>query len=208
MTEKQNRSRTFEAWLSALRSDDGLERSEAAESPPEGAEPQVVVDTLIPLLDDENDLVRMSAAESLGLYPSPETRNALRDYVGREHSPLARANGLSSLGMVGEMGDLALLLGALDGHPEPPIAVHALVGAYELMRRMAKQGLETFLAHERPEVRTLATEALVSVVAPRDDEDTLRALKEALGRESISGTRDDMRDAIASIWSEVELSEP
>ncbi|WP_428261100.1 HEAT repeat domain-containing protein [Haliangium sp.] len=207
MSEEQSQKLSFQTWLSALRSEVGLERCEAAESPPEGAAPHEVVAALIPLLDDANELVRMSAAETLGLYPAPETRDALRDYVGREPSALARAHGLSSLGMIGERGDLTILLEALESPPEPAIAVHALVGAYELMRRLAKQRLATLLAHEGPETRTLAAEALVSLVTPRDDEDTLRALREALERETVPGTRDDIRAAIASVWSEPARAE-
>lgn len=198
----------FAAWCAALASDEALDRCDAAESPPGDVAPARVVSALIPLLDDPSDLVRASAAESLGLYPGTEAAKALRAYVTAETDALARAYALSSLGLVGSLGDVDVLLGALAQDEPPHVEIYALAGLHELVRRLAKQGLATYLAHEQPAVRSAAAEALGDVVRERDDGDALEALRAQLAREPAAGRRADLRAVIVDVWGEGAVDAP
>jgi HEAT repeat protein len=203
-----DRESTFEAWRAALASDEGIDRSDAAEAPPEDADPADIVAALIPLLTDPNDLVRMSAAEALGWYPGTAAADALRAHLAVETDDLVRAYTLSSLALVGTIADLDVLLRALGPEATPHMAIYALVGLHELVRRLVKQGLAAYLPHERPEVRYTAADALAQVVSEHDDDDALAALREQLARETMANIRSDLRTLIAEVWGEAAVDEP
>jgi HEAT repeat protein len=183
-------------WLAALSSDLSTERSDAAESPPEGALDDEIVTALVPLLRDSCDVVRLCAAETLGRYPGLQTVAALRAFVARETDPLARAHGLSSLGLTGTSQDVPTLLSETAEDRLPHIRIHALAGLYELVRRGVKIGLMSLLEHQTPEVRGAAAEALVTVLEDRDDDDAVQALEQCADRETIEARRDDLLEAL------------
>lgn len=198
----------FAAWRAALASDEPLDRCDAAEGPPEDVAPERVVEALIPLLHDPSDLVRASVAESLGRYPGTDAAKALRTHVTAETDELARAYALSSLGLVGSLSDVDVLLGALGRDASPHVEIYALVGLHELVRRLAKQGLTAYLAHEQPEVRSAAAGALGDVVRERDDDDALESLRAQLAREPVAGRRADLRAVIANVWGDGAVDAP
>jgi HEAT repeat protein len=183
-------------WLAALSSDNSAERSDAAESPPDQAPADKIVAGLTPLLQDLCDVVRLCAAETLGRYPGPQTVAALRDFVARETDPLAKAHGLSSLGLTGTSQDLSTLLSQTAEDRPAHVRIHALAGLYELVRRGVRHGLMALLEHEAPEVRVAAAEALATVLEARDDSDALQNLEQSAKREVIKARRDDIAAAL------------
>lgn len=191
----------YSRWLSALASENSAERSDAAESPPEGASADEVVAGLIPLLQDSCDVVRLCAAETLGRFPGPRTAAALRDFVAREDDPLTKAYGLSSLGLVGTSQDLTILLSDTSEDRPAQIRIHALVGLYELVRRGVKHGLIAMLSHESPDVRGASAEALATVLENRDDSDAIQSLERRAGREPLESLRDDITAALRRLQS-------
>jgi HEAT repeat protein len=183
-------------WLAALSSDNSAERSDAAESPPDQAPADKIVAGLTPLLQDLCDVVRLCAAETLGRYPGPQTVAALRDFVARETDPLAKAHGLSSLGLTGTSQDLSTLLSQTAEDRPAHVRIHALAGLYELVRRGVRHGLMALLEHEAPEVRVAAAEALATVLEARDDSDALQNLEQSAKREVMKARRDDIAAAL------------
>ena len=183
-------------WLAALSSENSAERSDAAESPPDGAIDDEVVAGLTPLLHDPVDVVRLCAAETLGRFPGPLAVAALRAFVAREADPLARAYGLSSLGLIGTSPEFPVLLAETAEDRPAQIRIHALVGLHELVRRGVKHGLMALLEHEATEVRVAAATALAMVLEDRDDPDTLQALEQCAERETFEARRDDITAAL------------
>lgn len=183
-------------WLAALSSELFMERSAAAESPPDGVSDDEIVAALTPLLHDLDDLVRLCAAETLGSYPGPQSVAALRAFVAREVDPLARAYGLSSLGLIGTSQDLSILLPETAEERPPLIRIHALVGLHELVRRGVKHGLKTLLEHETTEIRVAAATALALVLEEHDDSDAMEALEQCAEREPYAARRDDILEAL------------
>jgi HEAT repeat protein len=183
-------------WLAALSSDSSAERSDAAEAPPDEAPADEVIAGLVPLLQDSCDVVRLCAAETLGRYPGPQTVVALRDFVAREADPLAKAHGLSSLGLTGTSQDLSTLLAQTAQDRPAHVRIHALAGLYELVRRGVKHGMMALLGHDAPEVRVAAAEALATVLEARDDSDAVQSLEHSAEREVLKARRDDIAAAL------------
>jgi HEAT repeat protein len=186
-------------WLAALTSKNSAERSDAAESPPDGALDDEIVTGLMPLLHDSVDVVRLCAAETLGRYPGPPTAAALRAFIAREVDPLARAYGLSSLGLTGTSQDLSILLPETAEDRHPQIRIHALVGLHELVRRGVKHGLMALLEHEATEVRVAAATALGLVLEARSSDDVVQALERCTERETLEARRDDLIEALRRV---------
>ncbi len=192
-------SSELSGWLAALSSELSTERSDAAESPPDGAPDDQIVRALLPLLHDPSDVVRLCAAETLGRYPGPQTVAALRDFIAREPDPLARAHGLSSLGLTGTSQDLPTLLSEAAEDRLPHIRIHALVGLHELVRRGVEMSLLSLLDHQTPEVRGAAAEALATVLEGRDDADAVQALERCADREAIAPLREALLGALRRV---------
>ena len=187
----------FDRWLEQVQSENPTERSEAMESPP-WTSPHRVEPYLIAGLKDECATVRLCAAESLGYFPSETTRDALMAYVEGETDEVARAFGMSSLGLVvSEEADLHDLLQRLMAATDELQRVHALMGIYHGARRLARLKITPALQSERPEIRGLAAEALVRLVLDTEGaEQVSDALAEAIDREENPGLRDDMSAAL------------
>lgn len=186
-------------WLAALSSESSAERSDAAEAPPDAASSDEVVAALVPLLQDPIDVVRLCAAETLGRYPGSQTVAALRAFVASETDPLAKAHGLSSLGLVGTSQDLTVLLSQTAEDRPAQIRIHALAGVYELVRRGVKHSLMALLGNEAVDVRVSAAEALATVLEPRDDRDAVQSLEECAEREVWEARREDITAAIGRV---------
>lgn len=100
----------FASWKNMLSSSETLERSDAADSLPDDGEFTEIVQLLIGALHDADDLVRASAAETLGCLDSDDVRSALREALRTETDELPRGYVASSLGAMGHLPDLKLLV--------------------------------------------------------------------------------------------------
>lgn len=189
----------LERWLAALSSENCNERSDAAELPPDDATDDEIVAALLPLLDDPVEVVRLCAAETLGHFPAPRSVAALRAFIAREADPLAKAHGLSSLGLIGTSQDLAVLLPETSEDRPAHVRIHALVGLHELVRRGVKHGLVALLEHEAAEVRVAAAEGLATVLERREDGDAAQALARCAAREPSEARRDDIIAALRRV---------
>jgi hypothetical protein len=101
-----------------------------------------------------------------------------------------------------------VLLQALGPDATPHVAIHAMTGLHELVRRLVKQGLAAYLPHESLEVRHTAADALAQLVSERDDDDTLAALREQVAREPVASMRPSMRKLIADVGGEDAVDGP
>jgi hypothetical protein len=106
---------TFEIWKSMIQSRNAEVRSTAADNPPELGEDKEIVRLLAAVLqNDEDDHARTCAADSLGYFHLDSARDALRIAVFKEKNEVALGYVITSLGMIGELGDLILLVSKLD----------------------------------------------------------------------------------------------
>jgi HEAT repeat protein len=189
----------LERWLAALSSENCNERSDAAESPPDDATTDEIVAALMPLLDDPVEVVRLCAAETLGRFPGPRSVAALRAFIAREADPLAKAHGLSSLGLIGTSQDFSILLTETSVDRPAHVRIHALVGLHELVRRGVKHGLVALLEHEAVEVRVAAAEGLATVLEHREDDDAVQSLTQCAKREPSAARRHDIIAALRRV---------
>ena len=110
MAEIIHIDKQMEEWIKKLNNIEDIERIDALENPPSSVPASELIPHLIAKLSDSDSLVRLAAAEVLGEYPSEATKKALRDFCVCETDDLARAYGLSSLGLVGDFEDIEFLL--------------------------------------------------------------------------------------------------
>lgn len=158
----------IQSWLKRARSQDRAIRMDAIENLP--GEPNEVVEAeLRNALHDPEALVRLAAAEQLGRCPTEKSREALLALIDAEPDLLVRAHALSSLGLVSKPEDVARLQSSLQEAESVEVAVHSAVGMFEAARRTALASLMKNLSAPKPEVRSLASEALLSIVQPRED---------------------------------------
>ena len=193
----QDDARAWKLWIERLAHSEATERFEAIENPPGGVAPEKIVDALIPMLQDDNSLVRLGAAEALGSYPMKQTAVALRRFVDSEEDETAHAYGLSSLGLVGTKSDIGLLLHSVDRPTRSVRAIHALEGLHALVTRLVIDQLIEALTSDRHEVRTSAAGALASVVrrARLRRAEVVEAIRQQIRTESFRGDRSFLEDA-------------
>lgn len=181
-------------WFSLVNSEVVTDRAEAAECPPIDASADEVTAELARLLSDPDETVRLCAAETLGRFSSPETRTALRAFIASEKDHLTKAYGLSSLGMVGLVEDLPLLIDYANAD-SPQIRIHACVAMFRLVQRVAAAQLSALL--ETDDVRGAALGALVELLSPPDG--IIRLLETIQSTEN----RQDIADDAAAIVARV-----
>lgn len=188
----------YASWLEKLKSGSSLERIEALESPPD-LSPATIVPPVIEALSDPDEMVRLSAAETLGFYPAPPTAPALRAFIDKEEGDsLALAYAFSSLGLVADTDDdVQYLLAARERTTNPTAHIHLMMGIYYAGRRMARETLIPFLQHEQSEVRSLASEALVSLLSTPDDvPEIANAIEQQIDEETAPETREALENAL------------
>jgi HEAT repeat protein len=117
----------FNDWKRRITSAEPSDRSDAADNPPLRPRKEIVR-CLIKALKDENSLVRTCTADSLGMHAVKPAREALRKALGQEDDELARAFMFSSLGAVGQLGDLERLTKELSAELSPLLSIHAALG--------------------------------------------------------------------------------
>lgn len=100
----------LDRWKKLISSDNPANRSHAADILPDGKKFGEVTTLLIKALHDEDALVRTCAADTLGLINSNRVRIALRTAYARETDDLVRNYIADSLGFVGTLSDLRMLV--------------------------------------------------------------------------------------------------
>lgn len=93
-------------WLKHMNSTLSSDRSHAADEIPDDGDIIEINSLLINALDDEDDLVRTCAADSLAAIPSESTRAALRASLKSEQNELVLSYVVHSLGTVGDASDI------------------------------------------------------------------------------------------------------
>lgn len=141
------------AWLALLRSDEDGDRSEAADNPPDEAPDDVVVEGLLSCLDDPDELVRISAIDSLRNCHFDDVRAGLKDHLGRVSDPMETSFTLSALGYVGTLDDLVLLERYVDPAQNARVALGAADGLVFCATRHVTRFLITLLQENPDDVR-------------------------------------------------------
>lgn len=115
----------FDEWKRLIASADPSDRYDAADEIPEGASPEQLAPYLIACLQDESELVRAAAADTLGCFETNEVRLALQQAISKETDMLARAYLISSLGAVANIEDLATFQRTLSMETDQNVRVHS-----------------------------------------------------------------------------------
>ena len=193
---KDNNPTSFERWIKKAKSHSPEIRIEAFESLPDHNDADAIIDQLTSGLQDDEALVRLTAAEQLGQFPAERSRTALIGFIERETDDLARAHAFSSLGMIGKPEDIHALYTELKSPRDTQSLIHAAVGLFESARRTASTCLLEQIQHELPEIRNLASEALNTIVAAREDGFIAKNLELQIHRETDPDARQAQRSAL------------
>jgi len=188
---------SYHQWCRRLRSEDEYIRIEAAENPPDGL-PEIIVSKLIQALSDDDPLVRVSAAESLGTYDTRESRRALLDAIECETDELVLGYAVSSLGLIAEIDDIPLISRQIKHRTKDVARVHSVLGLFFAGRCVAKELLCDLLEDKSISVRICAANALALVCASDRDEDVLAALRARIATED-TGIAENLKEALAKI---------
>jgi hypothetical protein len=174
---------------------------EAANSPPADVAPLKTVPLLIRALNDEDELVRTCAADSLGEFLCDEARHALRARVRKERNALARGYALKSLGRIGALGDLAYICTELSSDSTEEGRNFGAHGLFLGVRRVAIEVLLPILnAHHLP-LRVGACRTLADVCSGSADARAIAAMRSRIKRETGSTVVDmkrELQDIIAN----------
>lgn len=146
----------FEEWKRLISSPDFSDRSYAADELPNGPS-KAVVSLLVKCLDDPAPIVRACAADTLGALPATkESLAALRTAVVREPNELARSFALSSLGGIGELEDIDLLVEAIRKESGSLPRLHATLGLGFCSLRETVDRLLSYVRRKSPNQRRSA----------------------------------------------------
>jgi len=167
----------------------GVIFARAGESPP----------ALIQALRDRSDLVRVEAAESLGLIGDQRARRALWRAL-RDRSGLVRSYVASAIGVIGNKRDLAKLQRALARERSPV----AKVGFYEALHRLGGHDAITRLIELTRagdyRVRCAAANTLGGLASRRWEGETIsKALRAAIREEPTVAARSSFRSSLRLI---------
>jgi len=143
----------YENWVIGINSKDVCERADTIEDFPLDHPKTIIAEHLIHLLNDKEMLVRLAAAETLGCFGMDIVRVALRESVVAEKDNLPKGYMISSLGMIGEIQDLKMLLNMLREERNTDIVSHIYVGIALVSRRIAIKYLIRNLNNESPTTR-------------------------------------------------------
>ena len=151
---------------------------------------------LIHALRDRSDLVRVEAAESLGLIGDRGARHALWRAL-KDQSGLVRSYVASAIGDVGSKKDLARLQRAL-ARERSPIAK---VGFYEALHRLGGHdvipGLTELTRAKDYRVRCAAANTLGRLASRRSEAEAIsRALRAAIRQEATVAARSSFRSSL------------
>ena len=122
-------------WKSLITSGEPSDRSAAADVIPDGGTAEELVPYLAICLKDPDSLVRTCAAETIGCFPGDAARVALLEALASESDPLTRAYLLSSLGGIGGLEDVRVILDELGGESHPIIRLHGATGLLSCVQR-------------------------------------------------------------------------
>ena len=132
----------FETWKTLITSQDSADRVDAADQTPD-ASPNEFIPFLLECLNDSHPLVRTCAADTLGDFSDDHVREGLRNMVVVEEDELAKAYAIASLGEVGTMNDLKLLIRIFESNPSSTIRLRTAKGMFLCMYQLCVE--ENFL---------------------------------------------------------------
>jgi HEAT repeat protein len=135
------------------------------------------------LLRDPSKLVRLQAAEALGVIGDPAARTPLRLAI-EDPSPLVRRYVAEALGRVGSKKDAALIARRLQRERSESAKLGLWHGAYLLGQREALSELLHLLNSKSYTIRSATAVALEDAVVDRAAQFVSRALRKALKKET------------------------
>ena len=142
----------FEEWKRKLSSKDRFDRYDAADSMPE-ADPDQIIPLLIQTLEDEDEMVRVAALETLGFLPDERVRQGLRSHLNKERNMLAYAFALESLGKVGDIEDFIFLLKLIKEEKDPRAHISSIFGLLQGLNHFTTPIIMESMEEEEYKVR-------------------------------------------------------
>lgn len=190
----------LKTWKKMIKSDDAGDRSDAAEELPDAPDEEIVPD-LINCLDDTDYMVRICAAESLGLFPTDEVKAALKRMVERETHDLPRSYALYSLGEIASVDDLGPLLESLKSDASPRARFYAARGILCFATRMVEQQIFSLLEGDDEDLVATAASVIVYLQGERNlsrndfEEALVKCAKREIGlKRTVEGHLTEIRE--------------
>ena len=138
----------FYEWKSLMKSENSDDRISAIEELP-NAEDHEILPVLLEALIDTEELVRIGAYESIGLYPNEEARIALRKCIENETNELPLGYAIEALGRIGEIDDLIHIIDSFKTSESSRIKIYALSGMFHsILNLWAEQLTECLEEHD------------------------------------------------------------
>jgi len=151
------------------------------------------------LRHDQDELVRIEAADSLGAIRDPQSRRVLRAAL-YDPSPLVRAYAASSLGEIGNTVDVRQLRRRLSTERQGQARAGLLHGLYSMGEKDVLPKLVRLLEHKGYRVRSTAAKLLAMLELPPADRRTvIVALRKASDTEVTPATASSLAAAVKSL---------
>ena len=156
----------FERWKTLMESPETLDRVDAADVLPDGDITAEVKTMLLNALNDQEELVRACASGTLGSIDDDEVRQALRAALREEVDNVAKGFIASSLGAIGHLEDITLLVeeSARTDVTGSYVRLHCAQAIVTLALRHSMAEIVSGSNSENPELRGVALARLVTVV--------------------------------------------
>jgi HEAT repeat protein len=159
------------------------------------ADPQYLLDALT----DRDELVRIQAAESIGIRKERRALVRLRKALS-DRSALVRSYAAAAIGAIGDQADRPLLRRRLAREKSDAARVGLLEGLWLLKDRAVLDEALRLLDSNDYRVRCAAAHALAGTFVLSRNRDRIRAaLRSRLGRENAKAVREALENAIRAV---------
>jgi HEAT repeat protein len=153
-------SNAMNKWKEKIVSRVEFDRLEALDKIPSDLSSDVL-NAVLMCVDDESELVRQAVAEALSLFDDDKARTALKGLAKDKDQPLVKQYALSSLGTIGGIEELKLLIEYFQSEMDRGIRVHIVTGMALAARRIAMNNLSEILTEDEAVLKSSAIMSLL-----------------------------------------------
>ena len=188
----------FATWKRHILSAESSERSYAADQLPTDAGARAVMPHLLRCLDDVDAFVRTCAADTLRHFPRPAIRQRLAEKVDVETDELTICYLLSSLGEIGGLAEVPILLRHAQPNVSRSVRLSAAYGLQCCAENIAKTQFISALNSSYDTRRASAANLISNAIDKRyaDAEDLIATIQKRLDDEQNPGVADTLENTL------------